>query len=100
MAGRLPLALAITAWACPIAFAAWAAAELGLESRTAGVVDEVWFAWLGALVGTFAAGAALYLVWNAKKNAIAISALHASRTLSILFLVLTALGSVVLLGRT
>ena len=97
---HLPLMLAITAWLCPTAFATWAAIEFGFRSRTAGLPEELWFAWFGAIVGLFAAGAALYLLWSGERHAIRIGSPRASSMLALAFLVLTGLGTVLLLART
>ena len=63
----MPLALAILAWAVPIAAVLWAAVHFGFESRTAGFPDEVWFGALGTIPGVAAAGGCLILLKTRRK---------------------------------
>ena len=97
MLNRLPLMLAITAWLSPISFAIWASIELRFHSQTAGVPFELLFAWFGAIVGLSSAGAALYLLWIGKKSARPVHSPRLSCMLALAFLVLTGLGTALLL---
>ena len=98
MIDRLPMIFAILAWLFPPGFATWAAIELRFHNGSASVPYQVLLvASYGAFIGLFAAGAALYFLRRLKAAAHPISSPHISGMLALAYILLTGLGTVLLL---